>query len=83
MKKSILIALTFSSIMFTGCDQTPKSCHELWGKIELIGKQSGIPESAIKSQKKEFDLEIAKMPKDQAQKSCQTQLSVLNLIKDQ
>lgn len=77
----MLIVVTTLCFTLTGCDQTPKSCNELWSKIEQIGKQSGIPENAIKSKKNEFDQEIAKLSKDEANQNCQTQLSVLELIK--
>lgn len=80
MQKSTLMLILGMSFGLTACGGIPSECVDVWEKIEKVAKESGIPEDAIKTQKKEFEEQIAKIPKDEAIKTCKTQASVLDLI---
>lgn len=81
MNKYALCALLGMGMTLTACSQMPSECEESWDKIEKMAKESGIPDDALKSQKKEFEAQIKSMSKDQAIESCKTQNSFLGLIK--
>ncbi|MFW1858451.1 hypothetical protein [Acinetobacter defluvii] len=80
--RKIYFTLLTSGIILSACSSTmPKECEESWKYIEKMAKTSGIPEEAIKNQKKAFENEISKMDKEQAIQVCKTQSSILNMMK--
>lgn len=82
MKKIYLILMT-SSLFLSACSGSsmPKECEESWQHIEKMAKTSGIPEDAIKNQKKAFEDEVNKMNKEEAIQVCKTQSSILSMVK--
>ena len=80
MQKSTLMLILGMSFGLTACGGLPSECADVWDKIAKVAKDSGIPEDAIKNQKKEFEEQIAKLPKEDAIRTCKTQSSVLDLI---
>ncbi|OTG93300.1 hypothetical protein [Acinetobacter sp. ANC 3832] len=81
MKKTLLLAITSLCIGLTACSKMPSECEKSWKHIEELAKQSGIPDDAIKAQKKQFEEQIKNMPKDQAIQSCNAQSSILGMVK--
>lgn len=81
MKKISLLALFSSSILLGACSKLPAECEASWLHIEKLAKESGIPDDAIKAQKKEFETQIEKLSKQQAIETCVAQSSAFGLIK--
>ncbi|OTG82953.1 hypothetical protein [Acinetobacter sp. ANC 4648] len=81
MKKLLLLTISSLCLGLTACSNMPKECEQSWKHMEDLAKQSGIPADAIKAQKKQFEEQIKKMPKDQAIQACQAQNSVFGTVK--
>lgn len=81
MKKISLLALLSSCILLSACSKMPSECEESWKHVEKLAKESGIPDDAIKVQKKEFEKQIEKLPKQQAIETCAAQSSAFGFIK--
>lgn len=73
-----LIALSLS---LAACSQVPSECQDAWNSIEKMAKDSGIPEDAIKAQKKQFDDQIKQLGKAQAIEACKAQNAMFGVIK--
>ncbi len=63
------------------CSKLPSECQESWNNIQKLAQESGIPDDAIKAQKKEFELQVHKLNKEQAIQACNAQNSVFGSIK--
>jgi len=81
MKLVKLAPVLILGILLTACNHLPKECEESWKHMEKLAKQSGIPEEALKEQKKAFEEQIKNMSKDQAVQTCKAQSSILGMIK--
>ncbi|OTG82615.1 hypothetical protein B9T33_03965 [Acinetobacter sp. ANC 5054] len=80
MNKLSIALLTTLCLGLTACSKMPKECEESWEKLESLSKQMGLSEDQIKEQKKQFEEEISKKPKDEAIQICKTQTSFLGLV---
>ena len=81
MKKIQLVSIIALGTFLTACGGLPKECEKSWKQMEEIAKTSGIPEEALKEQKKAFDEEIKKLSKEDAIKTCEAQSSIFGMIK--
>ena len=81
MKHLLCIPVFATTILLTACSDMPKECEESWKHMEDIAKQSGIPESALKEQKKAFEEQIKSLSKDEAIQTCKAQSSILGMAK--
>ncbi|KAF1026265.1 hypothetical protein [Acinetobacter sp.] len=81
MKLLRLIPILALGTLLTACGGMPKECQESWEKMEDFAKQSGIPEDALKEQKKAFEDEIKKLSKEDAIQACKAQSSILGMVK--
>lgn len=81
MNKTLLLSLSSLCVTLSACSKMPSECEKSWQQMESIAHQSGIPDEAIKNQKKAFEDQIKNMPKDQAIESCNAQSSILSKIK--
>ena len=73
MKNILFIILGTTFISLSGCNKLPSACEEVWGNIEKLAKESGIPQTAIDRQKIEFEEQIKQLPKEDAIKNCEAQ----------
>ena len=80
MKLLKLIPILALGSILTACGGMPKECEETWMHMEALAKQSGIPEDALKEQKKAFEEGIKKLPKDQAAQTCKAQSSIIGMV---
>jgi hypothetical protein len=81
MKLLDLIAIIALSTALTACGGLPKECEETWQHMEDLAKKSGIPEDSLKEQKKAFEEQIKKLPKDEAIQGCKAQSSIIGMVK--
>jgi len=81
MKLLHFISVFALATILTGCGGLPKECEESWKNMEDLAKQSGIPESSLKEQKKAFEEQIKSMSKDQAIQTCKAQSSIIGMVK--
>ena len=81
MKLLRLIPVLVLGTLLTACSGLPKECEESWKHMEEIAKKSGIPESALKEQKKAFEEQIKSLSKDEAIQTCKAQSSILGMVK--
>ena len=81
MKLLQLISIFTLGTILTACSGMPKECEESWKHMEDLAKQSGIPDDSLKEQKKAFEEQINKMPKDEAIQTCKAQSSILGMVK--
>ncbi|BAP37273.1 hypothetical protein AS4_23330 [Acinetobacter guillouiae] len=81
MKLLRLIPILALGTILTACGGMPKECEESWKHMEDLAKQSGIPEDALKEQKKAFEEEIKKLSKEDAIQACKAQSSIIGMVK--
>lgn len=81
MKHLLLVPVFAIATLLTACSNMPKECEESWKHMEEIAKKSGIPESALKEQKKAFEEQIKSLSKDEAIQTCKAQSSILGMVK--
>ncbi|ENV32802.1 hypothetical protein [Acinetobacter gerneri] len=80
MKKIMLVLAGCLSLGLASCSKMPSECQKTWENIEKVAKSSGIPDEALKNQKKAFEEQITNMPKDQANSNCKAQNSVMEKL---
>lgn len=81
MYTKISLSLIALCIALSACSKIPSECQDSWNNIEKLAKESGIPDDAIKAQKKEFEAQVQQLSKEQAIQTCNAQNSVLGSIK--
>ena len=52
MKKIMLVLAGCLSLGLASCSKMPSECQKTWENIEKVAKSSGIPDEALKTQKK-------------------------------
>lgn len=81
MYSKISLSLIGLSLALSACSKIPSECQDAWNSIEKMAKESGIPEDALKAQKKEFEAQLQQLSKEQAIQACNAQNSVFGSIK--
>jgi hypothetical protein len=81
MKLWNLLFIGVGVFTLNACSNMPSECEESWKKVEKFGKQVGVSKEELKQRKKEFEVNISKMDREQAKLICSSQNSFLELAK--
>lgn len=81
MNTKISLTLISLCLVLTACNKIPSQCQDSWNSIEKLAKESGIPDDALKVQKKEFEAQVQQLSKEQAIQTCNAQNSVFSSMK--
>jgi starvation-inducible outer membrane lipoprotein len=78
MKYFKFALITLFAFYISACNKIPSICEEVWTNTEKLAKESGIPQTAIDQQKKQFEEQIKQLSKEDAEKTCEIQNSIFS-----